>query len=125
MMGRLTILRLIPPIALALVVGCATPREKEYQVVTEILSEPPGARIEVNGNYVGDAPVSTRIRHHPSDNVVMGKVIIRALPRSEGEFVQEKVFQGPQYPFDPHRDVVPTRILFLMTLPPTGAPTTP
>jgi len=114
-----------PPVAAIvclLIAGCATPREKEYQVVTEILSDPPGARIEVNGNYLGEAPVTTRIRHHPSDNVVMGKVVIRALPRGEGQYIQEKVFQGPMYPFDPHRDVVPERILFDMTLKPSNTP---
>lgn len=75
----------------------------------------------MNGNYIGDAPVSTKIRHHPSDKVVMGKVIIRALPVVEGQYVQEKVFQGPQYPFDPHHDVVPDRVLFDMKLKPAVA----
>lgn len=102
-----------------LLASCAgTPTEQEQTVLTEILSEPPGARIEVNGNYLGEAPVTTRIRHHPADKVVMGKVIIRALPREAGQHVQTKVFQGPQYPFDPHRDVVPERVFFDMTLKP-------
>ncbi|MFO1461930.1 MAG: PEGA domain-containing protein [Verrucomicrobiota bacterium] len=114
-------------VATILLFGCATPPEKEHQVVTEIISEPPGARIEVNGNYIGEAPVTTRIRHHPSDRVVMGKVVIRALPRSEGQYVQEKVFQGPEYPFDPHHDVVPERVFFDMKLKPasSGAPAAP
>lgn len=99
--------------------GCATKPELEHQVTTEIISEPPGARIEVNGDYIGDAPVTTKLRHHPSDKVVMGKVVIRALPRSHGEFIQEKTFQGPLYPFDPHRDVVPNRVFFDMKLKPS------
>ena len=98
--------------------GCATSPEKEHQVVTEFISDPPGARIEVNGNYLGDAPLTTKIRHHPSDKVVMGMVTIRALPRAEGQYVQLKVFRGPQFPFDPHRDVVPERVFFDMKLKP-------
>ena len=101
-----------------LLAGCATDPAKEHQVVTEIVSEPPGARIEVNGNYVGDAPVTVRLRHHPADRVVMGRVVIRATPRGNEGHVQEKVFQGPAYPFDPHRDVVPERVLFVMDLKP-------
>ena len=100
--------------------GCATRSELEHQVVTEILSDPPGARIEVNGDYIGDTPVTTKLRHHPSDKVVMGKVVIRALPRNGDEHIQEKTFQGPQYPFDPHRDVVPKRVFFDMKLKPSG-----
>lgn len=99
--------------------GCATRPELEHQVVTEIISDPPGVRIEVNGDYIGDAPVTTKLRHHPSDKVVMGKVVIRALPRNGGEHIQEKTFQGPQYPFDPHRDVVPKRVFFDMKLKPS------
>lgn len=113
------------PAALALAAalsGCATRPELEHQVVTEILSDPPGARIEVNGDYIGDAPVTTKLRHHPSDKVVMGKVVIRALPRNGDEHLQEKTFQGPQYPFDPHRDIVPKRVFFDMRLKPSGTP---
>ena len=110
--------------ALAIAVGlfgCATNTELENQIVTEIISEPPGARIEVNGDYIGDAPVTTKIRHYPSDKVVVGKVVIRALPRNAGEFLQQKTFQGPQYPFDPHRDVVPRKVFFEMKLKTTEA----
>ena len=32
----------------------------------EILSEPPGARVEVNDNYIGDAPITTTF-HCSSD----------------------------------------------------------
>ena len=113
--------QILPIFALAVLIGCATSPEKEHQVVTEIISDPPGARIEVNGNYIGDAPITTRIRHHPADKVVMGRVVIKALPREAGQYVQTKVFQGPQYPFDPHRDVVPERIFFDMKLQPVDA----
>ena len=62
-------------------------------------------------------------RHHPSDQVVMGKIVIRALPRSEGQYVQEGV-SGPEYPFDPHHDVVPSAYSLDMKLKPasSGAP---
>jgi hypothetical protein len=82
-------------IAVAGFLGCATSPELEHQVVTEIITEPPGARIEVNGNYLGEAPVTTRIRHHAADKVVMGTVVIKALPVEEGQFEQTKIFQGP------------------------------
>lgn len=107
-----------------LVTSCAGPsREREYAVVTEIFSEPPGARIELNGNYLGETPLTTRIRHHPADKVVMGRVVLRAYPRGSDQPVQTKVFNGPQYPFDPRRDVVPERVFFdLRVKPAEGAP---
>ncbi len=102
--------------------GCAstggTKAHPEYQVETLITSEPSGARIEINGNYIGDTPVTTRIRHYPEDRVVMGRVVVRATPKEpEGQYIQIKAFNGPQHPFDPNRDVVPERIFFDMRVP--------
>ena len=101
--------------ALALT-GCQTTREPNY-VVTEIISEPPGAKIEINGNYLGKAPVKTKIRTH-GDGVVLHRTVIRAIPTEAGHFVQEKVFEAPQYPFDTRRDQAPHRVYFDMTLEP-------
>lgn len=99
-------------------VGCSSTSrfEKEHSVVTEIISDPPGARIEINGDYIGETPLETRIRNHPGDKVVMGKVTIRALPTKAGHYVQSMILQGPQFMFDPHRDVVPKKIFFDMSL---------
>ncbi len=96
--------------------GCQTTQQPNY-VVTEIISEPPGAKIEVNGNYIGNAPVKTKIRTH-RDGVVLHRTVIRAIPTESGHFVQKKVFHAPRFPFD-NRDQAPHRVFFDMTLKPS------
>jgi hypothetical protein len=46
----------------------------------EVLSEPPGARIEVNGNYIGDTPITTTLQCSP-DGRFLEHTTIRALPQ--------------------------------------------
>jgi hypothetical protein len=72
----------------------------------QIIADSPGVRIEVNDDYVGDAPVSITV---PTDGAKFTKVtIIRATPTFEGEYVQSKHFDATSE--------VPSRILFNMGL---------
>jgi hypothetical protein len=72
----------------------------------QIICDSPGVRIEVNGDYVGDAPVSITV---PTDRAKFTKVtIIRATPTLQGEYVQSKHFDATSE--------VPSRILFSMGL---------
>jgi PEGA domain len=57
----------------------------------EILSEPPGARIEVNHNYIGEAPITTTFQCS-LDGRFLETTIIRALPTRPGGYVQSKLF---------------------------------
>ena len=70
----------------------------------QIIADSPGVRIEVNDDYVGDAPVSITV---PTDRAKFTKVtIIRATPTLQGEYVQSKHFDATSE--------VPSRILFSM-----------
>ncbi len=87
----------------------------------EIVSEPAGARIEVNDNYVGDAPITVEIPQN--GGYFTQKTVIRALPTEAGDYVQAKHFSGniPDvwYPETMgSRDQIPSRILFNMHLGP-------
>jgi hypothetical protein len=69
----------------------------------QIMADSPGVRIEVNDDYVGDAPVSITV---PTDQAKFTKVTIIRAPTLEGEFVQSKHFDATSE--------VPSRILFSM-----------
>jgi hypothetical protein len=94
------------------------PRTKKV----EILSDPAGARIEVNDNYVGDAPITVEIPQRAS--YFTQNTVIRALPAEGGDYVQVKYFSGSipdaWYPetVGVHRDQIPSRIFFDMRLGP-------
>jgi hypothetical protein len=70
----------------------------------QVIADSPGVRIEVNGDYVGDAPISITV---PTDHAKFAKVTtIRATPTLPGEYVQSKHFDATSD--------VPSRILFSM-----------
>ena len=94
----------------------------------EILSEPPGARIEVNDNYIGDTPITTTLQCSP-DGRFLETTSIRALPTQPGDYVQSKLFFGgfPQYSaFGGYaannnlNNAIPARIFFDMRLGPVN-----
>ncbi len=82
----------------------------------QILSEPPGARIEINGDYVGDAPLTVTIPTFRGRFTETTK--IRALPTKPGQYTQLKFFNGG-YTMIPN-DAVPSRIFFDMRLGPAS-----
>ena len=71
--------------------------------VVEIISEPPGAKIEINGEYIGIAPlryvINRSINYVESFNVI-------AYPVTTGQSIQVKNFVAGE--------VVPRRICFNM-----------
>ncbi len=77
------------------------------------MSDPPGARIEVNNDYVGDAPTTITLTGNKQG--VVRQYVIRATPIAGGQYVQTKVLShyrgGPS-------DPVPSRIFFDMRLAP-------
>lgn len=82
----------------------------------QILSDPPGARIEINGDYIGDAPLTVNIPTYRGRFREITK--IRALPRRPGQYTQSKVFSGG-FTMIPN-DAVPSRIFFDMSLGPAS-----
>jgi len=72
--------------------GCAShshnplPRQS-----VQIVSEPPGARIEINGRDVGDAPTTVEIESSPNGRF-WKDTIIKAYPKTG--YIQIKAFNG-------------------------------
>lgn len=82
-----------------------------YKVTVE--SAPPGARIEVNDDYVGQTPLTLTIfgdKDGTFHNFGSKDYIIRALPISTNHFLQTKVFRTGGWFSD--EDQVPKRIFF-------------
>lgn len=61
----------------------------EYQV--QIISNPPGAKIEVNNDYIGEAPL---IWHAHGSQGMLGYITIKANPIYPRQFVQTKILPG-------------------------------
>ncbi|MEO5803768.1 MAG: hypothetical protein ABIR24_09565 [Verrucomicrobiota bacterium] len=108
-------------------VGCTTPippgaergpnGTMAYEVLVEASS--PGARIEAQGEYVGEAPLRLKIFGDPDGTFHdFGEPYyeVRALPAATNQFVQTRVF-GTGQMFGP-QDRVPQRIYFDMNQPP-------
>jgi hypothetical protein len=89
------------------------PQEPSTKKV-EIVSEPAGARIEVNDDYVGDAPITIEILD--GGGQFTKDTVIRALPTEGGDYIQHKLFFGKvEGPYYQHAgDQIPSRILFDM-----------
>ena len=82
----------------------STPPPKVTKTI-QIISQPPGARVEVNDDYVGDAPCTVQVTSDRNGNFAQ-TTIIRALPTGFG-YVQNKFFLVP-----PYNQKIPSRILF-------------
>lgn len=64
--------------------------------IVEFTSDPPGAKIEVENNYVGQTPCSLKFDGTYSTTTTR---IVNAYPNQSGQYVQRKVFNpGEFYP---------------------------
>jgi hypothetical protein len=98
-----TLIVAIAPIACA--IGCAS-----QPMLTHINSEPPGARIEVNENYVGVTPVDVTLPQSGSHHKLKEHITIRALALEAGKPDHEKQLYYNQW--------APENVLFDMNQPP-------
>jgi len=89
-----------------------TPAPPPTYKTVQILSDPPGARIEINSNYIGDAPITAKVKVRRDDVFVDWPTLIRAYPKGEG-YPQQKYFAPGSY--DGYK--CPDRILFDTTRP--------
>ena len=94
----------------------------------EIISEPPDARIEINDNYIGDAPIMATFQCE-ADGRFIENMRIGALPTQPGHYVQFKLFFGgyliharfaANYTASTLNDNIPSRIFFDMRLGPVS-----
>jgi hypothetical protein len=93
-----------------------TPPPQPIKHTIEIVSAPPGAHIEVNENYVGDAPCTIEVQAK-EDGTFFEKTLIRALPAQTG-YTQTKFFYSFVTPLGPNK--VPNKLFFQMNLAPVG-----
>lgn len=94
-----------------------TPESYTRTYTTKVISDPPGARIELDGDYIGDAPLEIQWEGWSSNGLFHSSHTVTALPIYEGQYVQSKYFRGGLMFNDP-RHPVPKTILFVMTLAP-------
>ena len=90
-----------------LIYGCASVPTADPSGRTLIESEPPGARIEIGGQYVGTTPVRVnipRVSIHQTGN----NVVVVANPIKPGQQVQRKVIA--------YDETTPTHMFFDMNL---------
>jgi len=101
--------------------GCATfggPNDPIHQktLMTEIISEPPGAKIEINDEYVGETPLTLHIQRVFSPDGLGGgswsSITIKANPVLGGQYVQVKYISMDQ--------PTPKKIYFNMDLGPVA-----
>ena len=114
-----------------LIAGCATPpppgveRGPHGTVAYDILVEAsdPGARIEANGQDVGNSPVHIKI-YGDTDGTFHDfgayTYVIRALPLTTNQFQQVRVFQTGHW-MTPE-DRIPDKVYFDMNKPPPPPP---
>jgi len=108
-----------------LLAGCATPPPGvergpkgtiAYDVAVE--SSPPGARIEVNGQIVGNAPMHLKVFGDLNGKFYdfgWDYFVVRALPVATNQFVQARLFHTGHGLSS--KDLIPARIEFDMTKP--------
>lgn len=111
--------------AVGLLAGCETvppgvERGPHGTIAYDVLvdSSPPGARIEANGQIIGNAPLHLKIfgdKDGTFHDFGSYYYIVRALPVATNQFVQTRVFRTGHL-FTPE-DRVPQRIDFDMTQP--------
>ncbi len=82
----------------------------------KIISEPSGAKIEVNNNYVGETPVTIKVDGWESTRTFTRTTSIIAHPVRVGGEVQSKVFVGWSEPDYTYGDKIPKIIYFNMNL---------
>jgi hypothetical protein len=122
--------------AAGLLVGCGTPippgaeRGPHHTMAYDVLVEasPPGARIEAEGNNLGNTPVHLKIFGDPDGtfhDFGSYTYIVRAFPIASNQYPQIRVFYtGKDFG---REDRIPKRIYFDMNqkppaYPPAGAP---
>lgn len=80
-------------VCVSLIVGCAA--------VTRITSTPEGATITLNGNYVGETPVSCTVKDELGQTTYTF-VASKSGYRTDSKAVQERPFEDPKGCIPPH-----------------------
>jgi PEGA domain len=102
--------------------GCASHTQVVRQRLNlQIASQPVGAKIEVNGQYVGDAPLTVQIEAS-NDGRFWKDTIIKAYPADKG-YTQIRAFNGKsRWTIS---DMVPSKLFFDTRIDPSAQFQTP
>ena len=93
--------------------------EPSYSVVpfsVKIISEPSGAKVEVNDNYIGKTPITVKLVGWKSTRTFARRHTIVAHPVRAGGYTQSKTFSGWHEPSHSRGDTIPKKIYFNMNL---------
>jgi len=82
----------------------------------KIISEPSGAKVEVNNNYVGKTPLTIKIEGWRDTQTFIRSYTIIAHPIRAGGETQIKYFMGWHQPDKTYGDKIPNTIYFNMNL---------
>ena len=118
--------------AIAILTSCGTPKEVgdrpergpdgTIAYLVQIETSEPGARIEADGDYVWDSPMTLKIfgdRDGTFHNFGSYEYVISAYPVRQGQYVQTKVFKtGGWFTSE---DRIPKRLYFDLDLEPANA----
>ena len=103
--------------------NCASSNESMYssssritKFTVEIVSEPAGAVIEINNNYVGKTPITVELEGWKATRTFSRNHIIVAYPVRDGGQTQVKSFMGWTEPSQTYGDKIPVKIYFNMDL---------
>jgi hypothetical protein len=88
-----------------------SPSSTNNQFDVQIMSDPVGARIEINGKYVGDAPLIVKIEGSGDRTFMRNTSILAGDPVYGYEFTQQKYYTGNTYARG-LSDKIPEKILF-------------
>lgn len=91
---------------------------KTAKFSVEIISEPSGAKVEINDNYIGKTPLVIELEGWKSTRTFARSHTIVAHPVSAGGYTQVKVFTGWGEPDYTYGKVIPEKIYFNMNLAP-------
>jgi hypothetical protein len=101
-------------------IGCETMEitnsSKIKSFPVEIISEPLGAKIEINDNYIGATPITIDLEGWESTRTFTRNHTIVAHPLRPGGQTQVKIFTGWHEPDQTYGDKVPEKIYFNMNL---------
>lgn len=84
----------------------------------QIISEPSGAIIEINDNYVGKTPITVELEGWQETRTFFRSHRIVAHPLQAGGYIQYKAFTGFFEPSKTYGDTIPEKIYFNMSLTP-------
>jgi hypothetical protein len=100
-------------------VGCETMNGYSSSMANfsvEIVSEPSGAVIEINKNYVGRTPLTVGLKGWEATRTFARSHIVVAHPVAAGGQTQTKVFSGWYEPSETYGDTIPVKMYFNMNL---------